>query len=110
MKWLGANSFRTSHYPYDEEILHMCDRHGIVVIDESPGVGIRDMYVTMATPPPPIPQTFYCSPGVGYRLIGSTQFFQRKKGWGPDHTSKGHDFSPMLNVTHTALKVHPSRH
>ncbi|XP_030217345.1 beta-glucuronidase [Gadus morhua] len=43
MKWLGANSFRTSHYPYDEEILHMCDRHGIVVIDESPGVGIRDI-------------------------------------------------------------------
>uniref|UniRef100_A0A3Q2W465 Glucuronidase, beta n=1 Tax=Haplochromis burtoni TaxID=8153 RepID=A0A3Q2W465_HAPBU len=34
IKWLGANSFRTSHYPYAEEILQMCDRHGIVVIDE----------------------------------------------------------------------------
>uniref|UniRef100_A0A8C9XTP1 Beta-glucuronidase n=1 Tax=Sander lucioperca TaxID=283035 RepID=A0A8C9XTP1_SANLU len=34
LKWLGANSFRTSHYPYAEEILQMCDRHGIVVIDE----------------------------------------------------------------------------
>ncbi|XP_017268024.1 beta-glucuronidase [Kryptolebias marmoratus] len=43
MKWLGANSFRTSHYPYAEEILQMCDRHGIVVIDECPGVGIRDI-------------------------------------------------------------------
>ncbi|CAL8363633.1 unnamed protein product [Lota lota] len=43
MKWLGANSFRTSHYPYAEEILHMCDRHGIVVIDECPGVGIKDI-------------------------------------------------------------------
>ncbi|MEQ2200246.1 hypothetical protein XENOCAPTIV_025954 [Xenoophorus captivus] len=43
IKWLGANSFRTSHYPYAEEILQMCDRHGIVVIDESPGVGIKDM-------------------------------------------------------------------
>ncbi|XP_007545837.1 beta-glucuronidase [Poecilia latipinna] len=43
MKWLGANSFRTSHYPYAEEILQMCDRHGIVVIDESPGVGIKDI-------------------------------------------------------------------
>ncbi|XP_034033422.1 beta-glucuronidase [Thalassophryne amazonica] len=42
LKWLGANSFRTSHYPYAEEILQMCDRHGIVVIDECPGVGIRD--------------------------------------------------------------------
>ncbi|KAM6969731.1 beta-glucuronidase [Aplochiton taeniatus] len=43
MKWMGANSFRTSHYPYAEEILQMCDRHGIVVIDECPGVGIRDI-------------------------------------------------------------------
>lgn len=43
LKWLGANSFRTSHYPYAEEILQMCDRHGIVVIDECPGVGIKDM-------------------------------------------------------------------
>ncbi|KAI3373456.1 hypothetical protein L3Q82_022063 [Scortum barcoo] len=37
LKWMGANSFRTSHYPYAEEILQMCDRHGIVVIDECPG-------------------------------------------------------------------------
>ncbi|XP_061607268.1 beta-glucuronidase isoform X2 [Phyllopteryx taeniolatus] len=43
MKWLGVNSFRTSHYPYAEEILQMCDRHGIVVIDECPGVGIKDI-------------------------------------------------------------------
>lgn len=43
LKWLGANSFRTSHYPYAEEILQMCDRYGIVVIDECPGVGIKDM-------------------------------------------------------------------
>lgn len=43
LKWLGANSFRTSHYPYAEEILQMCDRHGIVVINECPGVGIKDI-------------------------------------------------------------------
>ncbi|XP_028838377.1 beta-glucuronidase isoform X1 [Denticeps clupeoides] len=43
LKWLGANSFRTSHYPYAEEVLQMCDRHGIVVIGESPGVGIKDV-------------------------------------------------------------------
>ncbi|XP_036976445.1 beta-glucuronidase [Acanthopagrus latus] len=43
LKWMGANSFRTSHYPYAEEILQMCDRHGIVVIDECPGVGIKDI-------------------------------------------------------------------
>uniref|UniRef100_A0A671L5E9 Beta-glucuronidase n=1 Tax=Sinocyclocheilus anshuiensis TaxID=1608454 RepID=A0A671L5E9_9TELE len=43
MKWMGVNSFRTSHYPYAEEILQMADRHGIVIIDECPGVGIKDI-------------------------------------------------------------------
>ena len=27
LKWIGANSFRTSHYPYSEEIMQMADRH-----------------------------------------------------------------------------------
>ncbi|MCC5788274.1 MAG: beta-glucuronidase [Opitutales bacterium] len=40
--WIGANSFRTSHYPYAEEILNLCDEEGIVVIDESPAVGLWD--------------------------------------------------------------------
>ena len=30
----GALPFRTSHYPYSEEVLQLCDRYGIVVIDE----------------------------------------------------------------------------
>lgn len=34
MDWIGANSFRTSHYPYSEEIMHMADRHGWYIIDE----------------------------------------------------------------------------
>lgn len=42
MKWMGGNSFRTSHYPYAEEIMDMADQQGIVVIDESPGVGINE--------------------------------------------------------------------
>jgi beta-glucuronidase len=41
LEWLGANSFRTSHYPYAEEVLDYADRQGIVVIDEVPGVGIN---------------------------------------------------------------------
>nr|XP_020023199.1 beta-glucuronidase-like [Castor canadensis] len=40
LRWLGANAFRTSHYPYAEEVMQQCDRQGIVVIDECPGVGI----------------------------------------------------------------------
>jgi beta-glucuronidase len=39
MEWIGANSFRTSHYPYAEEVLDYADRHGIVVIDETAAVG-----------------------------------------------------------------------
>lgn len=40
MQWIGANSFRTSHYPYSEEILDLADEYGIVVINESPAVGM----------------------------------------------------------------------
>lgn len=41
MKWQGANSFRTSHYPYSEEMMRLCDEEGIVVIDETPAVGVH---------------------------------------------------------------------
>ena len=41
MLWLGANSTRTSHYPYSEEFMRFADRHGLVVIDEAPAVGMR---------------------------------------------------------------------
>ena len=41
MKWIGANSFRTSHYPYSEEMMRLADEQGIVVIDETTGVGIH---------------------------------------------------------------------
>jgi beta-glucuronidase len=41
LDWIGANSFRTSHYPYAEEVLEFADRHGIVVIDETPAVGLN---------------------------------------------------------------------
>ncbi|KAM0428517.1 hypothetical protein ACHAPT_006877 [Fusarium lateritium] len=41
MDSMGANSFRTSHYPYAEEVLEYADRHGVVVIDETPAVGLN---------------------------------------------------------------------
>lgn len=40
LKWIGANSFRTSHYPYSEELMMLADREGFVVIDEVPVVGM----------------------------------------------------------------------
>jgi beta-glucuronidase len=41
LAWAGANSFRTSHYPYDEAFLDYADRHGVVVIDETAAVGLN---------------------------------------------------------------------
>lgn len=41
MKWQKANSFRTSHYPYSEEMMRLCDEEGIVVIDETTAVGVN---------------------------------------------------------------------
>ena len=41
LDWIGANSFRTSHYPYSEDILDEADRRGILVIDETAAVGLN---------------------------------------------------------------------
>lgn len=41
MEWIGANSFRTSHYPYAEEVLDYADERGIVIIDEVAAVGLN---------------------------------------------------------------------
>ena len=41
MDWVGANSFRTSHYPYAEEVIDYADRKGIVVIGETAAVGLN---------------------------------------------------------------------
>jgi len=41
LDWIGANSFRTAHYPYAEEVLEYADRHGIVIIDETAAVGLN---------------------------------------------------------------------
>jgi beta-glucuronidase len=40
LKWIGANSFRTSHYPYSEEVMRLADRTGMLIIDETPIVGM----------------------------------------------------------------------
>ncbi|MGC5629783.1 beta-glucuronidase [Georgenia sp. Z1344] len=39
LHWIGANSLRTSHYPYSQDVLEHADRHGLVVIDEVAAVG-----------------------------------------------------------------------
>lgn len=38
IKWIGGNVYRTSHYPYADEIMDLADQIGIMIIDECPGV------------------------------------------------------------------------
>ncbi|HEX6764818.1 MAG TPA: beta-glucuronidase [Polyangiaceae bacterium] len=40
LRWIGANSFRTTHYPYSDEMLDLADRLGFLVIAETPAVGL----------------------------------------------------------------------
>ncbi|CAJ0953303.1 unnamed protein product, partial [Mesorhabditis belari] len=40
-EWMGANCYRTSHYPYAQERIRESDRRGIAVILETPAVGLK---------------------------------------------------------------------
>lgn len=40
LRWIGANSFRTSHYAYAEETLDEADRRGVLVISEVASVNL----------------------------------------------------------------------
>lgn len=41
MNWNNANSFRTSHYPYGEEVYDMADKLGYLVVDEVQAVAVN---------------------------------------------------------------------
>jgi beta-glucuronidase len=49
LKWVNANSFRTSHYPYAEEVLDLADKKGFLIIDEVPAVSLDFRHVTDKT-------------------------------------------------------------
>lgn len=49
MKWINANSLRTSHYPYAEEVMEMADRYGFLVIDEVPANSLDMRHVNART-------------------------------------------------------------
>lgn len=40
LEWMSGNCYRTSHYPYSEEMAFEADRRGIAVIAETPAVGL----------------------------------------------------------------------
>jgi beta-glucuronidase len=41
MRWTGANSYRTAHYPYSEEEMQLADREGFLIINETPAVSLQ---------------------------------------------------------------------
>lgn len=41
MRWVGANSYRTSHYPYSEEEMQLADQQGFLIINEIPAVSLQ---------------------------------------------------------------------
>ena len=49
LKWIGANSVRTSHYPYSEEFLDLADQFGVLVIDEVFSINLDFRKVNSAT-------------------------------------------------------------
>jgi beta-glucuronidase len=40
IQWIGANCYRTSHYPYSEQLMQLADEQGILIINEVPAVGL----------------------------------------------------------------------
>jgi beta-glucuronidase len=65
LDWMGANSIRTSHYPYAEEVLDYADRHGIVVIDETAAVGLNiSLGIVRA---PNLPKELFSEAGISSR-------------------------------------------
>lgn len=42
LKWIGANAYRTSHYPYAEELMDLADQQGIMIIDECASVNTEN--------------------------------------------------------------------
>lgn len=36
LRWIGANAYRTAHYPHSEEEMALADRMGMLIIDEIP--------------------------------------------------------------------------
>ncbi|CAH0563529.1 unnamed protein product [Brassicogethes aeneus] len=47
IQWVGANAYRTSHYPYAEEIMDLADEYGIMIIDECPAVNTEFFLETL---------------------------------------------------------------
>ncbi len=123
MKWIGANSFRTSHYPYAEEVLDYADRNGIVVINETAAVGLNMVIGKTLNPAVVEPAKLYSEEGISSRTQRShanaiRELIARDKNhpcvvtWSitnePESGAEGADeyFEPLVELTR---ELDPSR-
>ena len=60
MRWTGANSFRTSHYPYSEELMDLADEQGFMIIDEVPACTMRYNIYQLTTFLVVFPLIYFC--------------------------------------------------
>ncbi len=94
LKWIGANSIRTSHYPYCEEIMNLADEYGIMVIDEVPAVGMKSF---------PDGDNFTAE-----RLNGETQKLHKQMLTKLVERDKNHPCVVMLSVANEAATFEPA--
>jgi beta-glucuronidase len=83
MRWMGANSFRTSHYPYSEQMMQLADQMGFMVIDETPAVGL-----------------FFTEPGLDHRNALCKQYIRELIDRDKNHPSV--IMWSLANEPHTA--------
>lgn len=116
LKWIGANSFRTSHYPYSEEQMDYADEHGIVVIDETPAVGFNFGLGLAAFDAIKLPKLF-SKEGIGKKALEAhkrvlTELYQRDKNrpcvvlWSVANEPDGKAEGVREYFTHIAKLIH----
>ncbi|KAF2892617.1 hypothetical protein ILUMI_13557 [Ignelater luminosus] len=47
LQWIGANAYRTAHYPYSEEVMDLADKLGVMIIDECPSANANLLSVSL---------------------------------------------------------------
>jgi beta-glucuronidase len=67
LDWVGANSFRTAHYPYAEEVLDFADAQGIVVINETAAVGMNMEVARILAGSKDLPEELYSEDAISSR-------------------------------------------
>ena len=97
MKWINANSFRTSHYPYAEEWLDYADEKGILIVDEAPAVSLdfrkvndktlqnhKDFMKKLIARDKNHPSVIMWAPGNEPNLVGENSYYNGagEKYWG----------------------------